>query len=223
MTLYENVDLYIEGGERHDLSVCFLRIKDLYPYRSHVKALVKTSTGFVEQRVPTPRVIHNRAIYSNLAYQRELAELAASGLQIFNGWNRYGKHCIHELLMRQIELRPHLPATNKATLSNLQKMMQRFDSLMIKPDIGSLGAGIMKMDRTDRGWRLVSPRAASSANRKWRIRNITARIPHFLIDAIQKKPYLIQQSLPLATFEGRPFDLRVAVQRGLDGDWQVTG
>ena len=34
---------------------------------------------------------------------------------------------------------------------------------------------------------------------------------------------MVQQCLPLATFEGRPFDFRISVQRGALGEWGVTG
>ncbi|WP_376768681.1 YheC/YheD family protein [Paenibacillus foliorum] len=29
--------------------------------------------------------------------------------------------------------------------------------------------------------------------------------------------------MPLATYEGRPFDLRISVQRDASGEWQLTG
>lgn len=34
---------------------------------------------------------------------------------------------------------------------------------------------------------------------------------------------MVQQCLPLATIKGRPFDLRISVQRGANGEWGVTG
>ncbi|UJF35821.1 YheC/YheD family protein [Paenibacillus hexagrammi] len=40
---------------------------------------------------------------------------------------------------------------------------------------------------------------------------------------VGRQSYYIQQTIPLATYKGRPFDLRVSVQRDDSGDWQVTG
>jgi D-alanine-D-alanine ligase-like ATP-grasp enzyme len=43
------------------------------------------------------------------------------------------------------------------------------------------------------------------------------------IKKISSRNYLVQQRIPLATVNGRPFDLRVMVQRHLKSPWQVTG
>src|SRR5690606_35205332 len=40
---------------------------------------------------------------------------------------------------------------------------------------------------------------------------------------VRKQKYMIQQTIPLAKYKGRPYDIRVTVQRALHGQWQVTG
>jgi glutathione synthase/RimK-type ligase-like ATP-grasp enzyme len=35
--------------------------------------------------------------------------------------------------------------------------------------------------------------------------------------------FLVQKAIPLATYQGAPYDLRVAVQKNGEGKWQVTG
>lgn len=222
-TGYESMELYEEAAAELGFRVCFVRLKDLIPKQKKISALVKVAGTYTKQWIPTPVVIHNRAIYAGVLSKRKLNAWAVDGRTIFNGWNRYGKLKIHDLLMLDESLRAHLPATSRATLLNLQAMMGEFESLIIKPNKSSVGRGIMKMDRTDTGWRLQYPHSFDANNKKWRTRNMATRIPHFLIQTIQKKFYILQQRLPLATFHGRPFDLRVSVQRGNNGTWQLTG
>ena len=40
---------------------------------------------------------------------------------------------------------------------------------------------------------------------------------------VGKQKYMIQEAIPVATYNGRPYDLRVTVQRGSTGSWQITG
>src|SRR5690606_12014136 len=39
----------------------------------------------------------------------------------------------------------------------------------------------------------------------------------------KQKPYLIQQAIPLATYQDHPFDIRMLLQKDENGSWQVTG
>src|SRR5690606_32997126 len=100
-------------------------------------------------------------------------------------------------------------------------MMQQYNSLIIKPNSSSIGRGIMKLERTEDGWKLLYP---SVNNHKiWKTSTFKQSMPKVLINRICRKPYVIQQCLPLATYDGRPFDLRVSVQRNINGGWQVSG
>src|SRR5690606_12610226 len=45
----------------------------------------------------------------------------------------------------------------------------------------------------------------------------------FLTRLTRGRTYLIQQGIDLARYRRRPYDIRVSVQRGGGGNWQVTG
>lgn len=223
-TKYEAVDFYVEAGKKYGFTPCFFRIEDYRLGRQQVSAYVMESGSFVKKNVPAPNVIHNRAIYSSVKQNKELKSWAQAGKQIFNRWNRYGKLQIQELLNEEPNLRPHLPGTYEATASNIAIMMRLYDELIIKPNKSSIGRGIMKMERISTGWKLTYPLSLSIHNKKWRtIRFKGTLLPLLLRNRLRKMKYIVQQRLPLATFRGRPFDLRVSVQRGGNGSWQVTG
>lgn len=224
-TKHERVDFYVEAGKRFGFTPCFFRIQDVKAGKSHVKAYVKSADGkFVMTTIPSPQVIHNRAIYPGIREFRKLQSWASEGKLLFNRWNRYGKLTIHNLLMTDPAFIPHLPRTCRATPANVKAMMELFDSIIVKPNKSSIGRGVMKLDRTQNGWSLEYPVTLSVRNKAWRTAKFSgSRLPLILRRRLLKGKYIVQQCLPLATYKGRPFDLRVSVQRGAAGEWQVTG
>ncbi|PYI52089.1 YheC/YheD family protein [Paenibacillus flagellatus] len=214
---HESLPCYERAGRLYGVTPCFFRLKDVRPGSALVNAYVKTERGYRRCRIPVPAVIHNRTLYTNPRPKRAIRELVRDGKRIFNEWNRYGKGYIHDLLMQDDSLRPHLPVTREATPDALRDMMESYASLILKPNSSSIGKGIMKLERTPEGW-LV--RGALGGGKTIAFRS---RLPQAVRRKLQARPYLVQQLLPLATYLGRPFDLRVSVQRDFTGDWQVTG
>lgn len=113
--------------------------------------------------IALPKVIHNRAIYLDHSSDQELEGWTQHGIHVFNRWNRYSKLQIHEILLLDEVIRPHLPGTFPATLKNMKVMMNAYDSIIIKPTNSSIGRGVMKMDRTPRAGSLFIPRHSKSA------------------------------------------------------------
>lgn len=222
-TKYEAIEFYVEAGKKYGFTPCFFRIEDYRPGRL-MSAYVMESGAFTKKDVPAPNVIHNRAIYSSLSQNHKLRSWSLAGKQIFNRWNRYGKLRIQQLLNQDPNLRPHLPGTYKATAGNIAIMMRLYDELIIKPNKSSIGRGVMKMERISSGWKLTYPASLSIHNQKWKtVRFKGTQLPSVLQKRLRSTSYIVQQRLPLATYRGRPFDLRVSVQRGGSGSWQVTG
>ncbi|MBP1993316.1 YheC/YheD family endospore coat-associated protein [Paenibacillus eucommiae] len=220
---YEAIPLYLQAGKELGIAPCFFRIQDVRMDTLTVHAYVQKEQGFIQEWIPLPSVIHNRAIYLDNKSYLKLEAWNEYGINLFNRWNRYGKLYIHNQLMKDESLLPYLPETLPATQENLSKMMKNHNSLIIKPNKSSIGRGVMKMDRIRDGWRLVYPKNLKLKNRVWNRLFFRKVIPRILLNNIKKVPYIIQQRLPLAAYDERPFDLRVSVQRGADGNWGVTG
>ncbi|WP_165452149.1 YheC/YheD family protein [Paenibacillus thalictri] len=221
-TKYEAIHYYIEAGKRYGVTPCFFRMQDCKEDGT-VKAYVNENNRYVEKIIPTPTVIHNRAIYPTEKENVQLAAWEENGLRIFNRWNRYGKLKVHELLMLDDTLRPHLPGTFPATPAHITEMMRMYDEIIVKPDRSSVGRGVMKLKREPGGWVLIYPRTLSVNNKHFKQLRFRSALPRLLHKRLAGMSYIVQQCLPLATYRGRPFDMRVSVQRGAAGDWQVTG
>lgn len=223
-TRHEAISFYEDAARRHGVTPIFFRIEDIHLPSMRVLAYVRHHHHYVKQSFPLPDVIHNRAIYFRSRASKKLAMLAERGILLYNQVNRYGKMKIHDLLSRNPSLLPHLPETHLATKSSVLDMMSRHDSIILKPDNSSVGKGLMKLERTERGWNACYAVSSRKHGKRWRIRPIAHHtLPSIIVKRMNATRYLVQETLPLASYDERPFDLRVSVQRNYTGQWQITG
>jgi hypothetical protein len=215
----ESLINYEEAASLYGLTACFIKLEDIDTQSGNCYAYILNSGEYRRTAIPLPGVIHNRAIYSG--GNAGLKQLIRSGPVVFNSCNRYGKDVIHGLLGQNPELSRYLPVTEKG-IPGLKEMMNRFPDLILKPCRGSVGNGVMRLTRhNNRRW-VLSYRP--SKGRRWVSTAVNqAALPRQLLQRLNAVPYLVQERIPLAEAAGRPFDLRVTVQRGWGGEWQVTG
>ena len=121
--------------------------------------------------------------------------------------------------MKSAELRDHLPATTPWSKAKLFRMLDQYGTVMVKPAYGWGGQGVMKIART----------TGDTFNIHYNNRVRTAASRDEVYQYVNKKrgksSAIIQQYIPLARTSGRPFDLRVMVQRRSvkSSKWEVTG
>lgn len=183
----------------------------------------KTALGFTYgkkkyrlERLFIPKVTHNRLIVFSSKENGKLKQLSQSSI-LFNRQNRYDKYSIYKLIYQNPILREYLPLSMRFSQEQLQSAMNKYSSLYIKPTNSSVGEGIMKLKRHNGGkwllyWKKGSPKLLSN-------KKVVANINRY----VGKKKYMIQEAIPVATYNGRPYDLRVTIQRGSSGNWQLIG
>lgn len=217
---YENLAFYEDGAKKNNLVPCYFRLKDIDPDQATLIAYVRGKDGrYYKKEIAKPSVIHNRVLIQSSAGKRKIKRLQAQGIMIFNENNRYTKMHVHELLMKNQELKPFLPETVRCNKANLKKMMEKYEDIIIKPNNGSLGIKVFKLSRVNsETWEL------SYHLKKRTVREVfTGGWPEKLRRIAANRRYIIQERIPLACCNGSPFDLRVTVQRGREGNWQVSG
>lgn len=220
-TAHESLYQYVLAGNEYKVIPCFFRLGDIRPGQPTIRAYVSSGLGYIRKEIPTPLIIHNRAMYRSSISNKKLEHLTRNGMIIFNQFTRYNKFRIHQILLQDSCIRVSLPETEMATIDSIKGMMSRHRTLIIKPNNGSIGKGIMKLEKSgDDSWTIFY-RGNSRGN--YQQYTFRAKLPLFLRRAILKRSYLVQQRLPLSEFEGRPYDFRVSVQRDQTGDWTVTG
>ncbi|CAM3045745.1 YheC/YheD family protein [Paenibacillus sediminis] len=218
----ESLSNYEAAAAMYGFTPCFLKLDDIHVGTGYSKAYVHDQSRYTTRVIPTPSVIHNRALYINEESHQHIQKLAEQGIVIFNMYNRYGKDQIHHLLRLKPEFSRHLPETDTATSSHIQQMMDRYDDLIIKPCNGSVGSGIMRLHYSKSSWKLTY-QDKMNKNSWAQVQLRKTELPLLLLRKISTHPYLVQQRISLLEYNKKPFDLRVTVQRGIDGAWSVTG
>lgn len=221
-TQTEVLAFYEEGARLYGLKPCYIRLDDLHAHQVTVPAFIKKGNVYRRVHIPVPRIIHNRALFFSTQEKEKLNRIAETRSIVFNRWNRYSKLYIHSLLWADSEIRPHLAYTVSGTAENVRLMMKSYHTLFIKPNSGSIGVGIMRITRVGNRWRF-SYAVREKGRKRWKNTLFTGALPEHLLKKLSARRFHIQEALPLATYRGNPFDLRVSVQKDVSGDWQVTG
>ncbi|MDP4098477.1 YheC/YheD family protein [Paenibacillus sp. P96] len=223
---HESLLNYEEAGGRYGLVPCYLRLEDINPAARECIAYIFYNGRFSRAVIPLPSVIHNRAIHGGRANRLKLASLWNNGVRIFNLQTRFSKWDIHKILSRHPTLSKHVPTSLPAGRKALTQMMNQYEDLILKPCFGSVGRGIMRLQKNGGVWRLhYKPnRQTGQKKQRWVTRYLSAQdLTYSLGRMTKKEPYIIQQTIPLATCGGRPFDIRMTVQRSYGGGWHLTG
>lgn len=131
-------------------------------------------------------------------------------------WGKWDKH---RVMVRNPSLKSVIPHTDILTKDNFFNFLKRHRQIILKPSRGSGGAGVIQIKVLANNQILVhsekSKKIVPHSQINALVRRMTARRPH--------TRYIIQQKIPLLNIEGRPFDIRVMVQRVKGKGWQVTG
>ncbi|EMT52091.1 MULTISPECIES: YheC/YheD family protein [Brevibacillus] len=122
----------------------------------------------------------------------------------------------YRVLRRNSRLASTLPRTRLFSKHALRHFLKQYRKVIAKPIAGSGGAGVILITslgdnhyKVHRGCRKRTIRGKSAT-----YRYIRSRI---------KSQYLVQKGISLARVNGRPFDIRVMVQRRSGSSWVVTG
>lgn len=141
------------------------------------------------------------------------------------------------VLVKHPELNKHIPATRRMNKTSLQGMLEKYGMVYIKPCCGSLGKGVIRVERLSaggqagRGGEVANVRNGPVQKERYRYQAGTRvssftgfdKLYHALAGETLGKPYLVQKGIRLLTHESRPFDIRVMVQRSPKGGWEATG
>lgn len=112
----------------------------------------------------------------------------------------------------------YLPETQLFTPEALWEYTEKYTRVMLKPSGGGGGVGIIQVTALSDDRYLVH-----SGN--WRrVVKGKEQTLLFVRSLFRPKQYLLQPKIPLANIDGRPFDVRVMIQRrGEKRPWIVTG
>jgi len=129
-----------------------------------------------------------------------------------------GKYMLYNFFAKNAEIKKYLPQTTRYSQETLSSYLARYDSVYVKPVAGSRGRGIVKVWR-ENGQYVVQ----KNVYKAQRVKTLDAAKRY--IDKVRAgKMYIVQQGIKLAKINGRPFDIRVMMQRNrVGGEWLYSG
>lgn len=109
-----------------------------------------------------------------------------------------------------------IPETRRMNRDVLKAMLRKYRMVYIKPCRGNKGRGVIRAELERNGCRIregTRSKRYASVDQAYR--------------AIKKgaggKPHLVQRGIRVLRHKGRPFDVRIMVQRSRKGKWVATG
>jgi hypothetical protein len=180
-----------------------------------VQALAFDGSKWEEKLVPLPGAYYNRFYGPKPKVVNRLELLVGKG-RVFNHITLFDKLDVHSILS-QTPLEKHLPATYILQPENVVELLKGDGQAIIKPRTGQLGVGIYLVRKKGKKFQLhlgtKSPIASFPSTEE-------------LLDWLEAnlgRGYIVQQYIPLATLNGRVFDVRFLVQKDGGGMWKASG
>ncbi len=216
----------IKHGRQRGVLVYLFSQRGISPDGKSIKGATIDHKGqWVRGVYPRPDIVYNRIRKRKIENRPEIQDLLKKykedpRLYLFN--SRYlGKWEVYMAASTVPELSALFPLTLQFSRATLKFMLERYNQVLIKPDTGSLGKGIIKVQRVpQRGFRF----AASSAPLGW----VSCKSIEDLYVALQRRTieqgnFLIQELVRLSRLNGRIFDVRAQFQKDGLGSWVITG
>jgi glutathione synthase/RimK-type ligase-like ATP-grasp enzyme/translation elongation factor EF-1beta len=180
-------------------------------------------TEWQEQWLPLPDAIHNRIkISPSSSLYKKIDEISklVPAINIINRTTQVYKWRIQKILEKDLNAKKYLPKTLLFKgVNTLTKMLQEFPFIYLKPVGRSLGLGIIKITKD-------GPEEYTAKYRRrgnlYSLNGTLADILPKLSTLMGKRAYIVQEGIPLATYNGNIFDLRVTVQKDETGTWGLS-
>lgn len=183
--------------------------------REEVEGLVWDGSSWQQQILPIPKAFYNR-FYGPKPKVVNRLELLLGKNKVFNHVTRFDKLEVHNALSAT-ELQEYLPETAAYRPERLLEVLDSRGQVILKPRRGRLGVGIYLIRKKGKRFQIhlgtKSPIMSFSSQQE---------LAAWLEDAFDGG-WLIQEFIPLAKVDGRPFDVRILVQKDGSGAWQPSG
>lgn len=131
-------------------------------------------------------------------------------------WGR-NKYQMYLVMKQNNQLVPYLPNTIMWSKKNFFTMLNKYKSVVVKPNNGKQGQKVYFVKRTSLNYYMT-------INKKRKVFGSKRDVYNYLKKVASKREFIIQQDVNLAKIDRRPFDFRIIVQRKtVNSNWKVNG
>lgn len=176
-----------------------------------------------KETMPFPHIFYNR-IPNRTAEKKPHVKSALEKLEAKGGVTLYNprffeKSRLYHILKKDENVSRFLPETVSFSPENLESMVKKYSILYIKPANGKAGRGIYQLQKQDNLFILHYQLKKKKVKRFFQSFTGLCRI----LTRMLKEEYIVQKGIPLATYHGRMFDIRILTQKDGSGKWDITG
>ncbi|WP_088034926.1 YheC/YheD family protein [Evansella clarkii] len=133
---------------------------------------------------------------------------------LLKGRNKYD---MYRVMKSNIKLAPYLPETKTWSQETFLNMLNKYKSIVVKPNSGSLGRDVYFIYKKKTNYVI-------RVNKKRLVYPNVDAVCSYMKNIVGDKKFIIQKEIKLATIDNRRFDFRIIVQRRTrKKPWQVTG
>lgn len=178
---------------------------------------------WVESEVPFPDIVYNHLISrdteKSVEFKRFKRRMARYNVNMFNP-SYFNKEQIHRYLVNT-EAKRYLPKTQiSPTLSHLTQFLDRHRAVYVKPNTGSLGKGIYRIQKKAENNYVCQYRKSRKNMTKVYSNLKQLHKKHFSLSPLND--YVLQQEIPLVKVNDSPLDLRVHLNKNKYNEWKVS-
>lgn len=213
-------------GRKSGVRVLVFRPEDMGDDPERIRGFIYDDRSQRWLRVASklPDVVYNRVPRRSLEQrpdvQQALARLKRAGVPVFNP-GFLDKWTTYRILSQDEVTRRHLPSYQRIeTVDDVYDALEKWNAVFLKPINGSLGHGIIFVQRLPFQYRYHAA-IGGSYRKGYRPDWISLKpvLRHFM----RNRAYIGQVAIHRPLVWGSPFDLRVLVQKDSQGEWRVSG
>ncbi|WP_051251202.1 YheC/YheD family protein [Paenibacillus harenae] len=185
--------------------------------------------GWSRQAAPLPDIVYDRCFYTETAQRisclRMLDSMSARKPHVLLNGSLPAKLAVYASLKDDPMLKEHLPESESCeSAEQLLKLLPRHKrGIVLKPSAGMQGRGLMHIKRCPHNLSLLV-RGRTGRNRHFSRTFADDRtFAGWIESRITRHSYFIQPYLELSGEDGKPFDVRVLMQKDGTGRWASSG
>lgn len=178
-----------------------------------------------EEAFPIPSFIYDRCYYKQDSVSKRAKPivqwLKKSPLTTFLGHGLPNKSEVYETLSEHPVLSPYIPKTEKAesSLHVLQTLLKE-KTILLKPDNGSQGRGIMVLSFHNSRVKVQSQSGQELSELSFQDEDSFHK---WMTQKLERGSFLVQPFLNILNHKGKPFDIRILLQKEAQGSWIEAG
>ena len=174
--------------------------------------------------LPFPQVLYHRSTYPFDLYAKQTDTnnvyhkiWANPTIQKINNTYRFDKWSVYQALTSFHETSTIQPETTLLSQSALKQFLNNFTFCYVKNIYGRGGKQVFQVKKEEAAY---SCKAGGKKLRQWQFESLS-KLYFFLREGLGED-LILQEGVPVARLNNRPFDIRVLVQKNINAEWVIT-